>query len=263
MITERAKRWSWPIIGSAGALVVSPLAAISSGIEFLYPLSLLPLAGILWVLTRVPSRDVGLRLGQPRAYAFALAYPIAVMALTGLVAWCTGSIRATHFPVLAVAKGVVLIFLWTLLWCPLTEEGFFRGWLWGVLENRGANMRARLVWTSVLFALWHYAIAFILADAPRPIGNAPAYLVNVLVIGLVFGLLRHMSGSILVPSVSHALWNALQYTLYGLGTNTGVLAESSCRLLDPERGLLGLALSTIAAAFLWKWLSKRSQETCP
>ena len=132
--------WFWGLTGSLSVLVVSPLAATSTGIEFLYPLSLLPLSMLLWTLTRLPSRAMGLRLGPVRTHVLAVMYPVFVMGLTGLIAYLSGSIRATHFPVLAVSKGVLLIFLFTLALGPLTEEGFFRGWLWGVLEASGTKL---------------------------------------------------------------------------------------------------------------------------
>jgi membrane protease YdiL (CAAX protease family) len=51
----------------------------------------------------------------------------------------------------------------------------------------------------------------------------PVYLVNATLLGLIWGMLRMLTGSILVSSVSHALWNGIDYPLFGFGEKVGAL----------------------------------------
>ena len=68
------------------------------------------------------------------------------------------------------------------------------------------------------------------------------------------GLLRLRSGSIIVPSACHALWNASTYTFFDAGGKVGQLGISDPSLWDPERGYAGLVLAIVAAVLLWWWV---------
>ena len=77
----------------------------------------------------------------------------------------------------------------------------------------------------------------------------PVYLANATLLGLIWGLLRLISGSVLVASVSHAVWNAFAYGLFGFGEEVGALSITNTPLFGPEVGYLGLLLNS--AFFLW------------
>jgi len=49
--------------------------------------------------------------------------------------------------------------------------------------------------------------------------------VNATLIGLSWGLMRLISGSIIVTSVSHGVWNGMAYVLFGFGEKTGALGN--------------------------------------
>ena len=254
---DKGNRWLWPALGSIAVLVISPFVTALTGKVNAYALVLLPLVLLMWVVTRLSSRYLGIGLGNLSAYVLSLLYPIAVMVLTGIVGWLTGGIQANNILVSDVGRRVLYLFLIYLIGALLTEEVFFRGWLWGALEKRGFTLRARLVWTGGVFSLWHFAVTIILPELQFSPFVVPIYLGNIFLIGLFFGLLRQKSGSILAPSVCHALWNALLYTLYGTGDMAGALDISSPRLFDPERGLLGLLLNLIAVILLWRIAARR------
>jgi uncharacterized protein len=109
----------------------------------------------------------------------------------------------------------------------LVEEVAFRSVLWGMLARQFATWRV-LVTSSVLFGLWHILPSLHLAwtnqgveDAVRGVGGAA----NVLVVGatvvvtavggVVAGVLRHRSGSVLASAGMHWATNALG-VLFGL-----------------------------------------------
>ena len=56
-------------------------------------------------------------------------------------------------------------------------------------------------------------------------------------------MLRLISGSVLVASVSHAVWNAIDYPLFGFGEHIGKLGIQQTELYGPEVGILGLILN--------------------
>ena len=82
-----------------------------------------------------------------------------------------------------------------------------------------------------------------------PAKEIPIYLLNATLIGLNWGLLRLASGSIIVASVSHGVWNGLAYALFGFGEKTGALGIQDTWLFGPEVGLLGIALNLFGGIF--------------
>ena len=106
----------------------------------------------------------------------------------------------------------------TALVAIITEEGFFRGWLWGSLVRRGIIESYVLIYTSIAFALWHISAVTLNTEYRPTPSQVPIFLINAAVIGIVWGTLRRMSGSIIVASCSHGLWNGIAYVFFGFGT---------------------------------------------
>jgi membrane protease YdiL (CAAX protease family) len=85
---------------------------------------------------------------------------------------------------------------------PVAEEWLFRGVLWrefggGDRRRRWGNFLA-LVVTSIAFGLWH------LPHSPSPLWVHAAF-------GVLMGLLRWRTGSVLPPTLVHGAGNALGY----------------------------------------------------
>lgn len=139
----------------------------------------------------------------------------------------------------------------TVLVALITEEGFFRGWLWASLKRARVSESAVLVWTSVAFAAWHWSEAILKTGFEPPRSQVPVFLVNVAVIGATWGLMREWSGSVIVCSVSHGVWNGLAYVLFGIGTRTGALGIKNTGLFGAEVGVLGLVFNAAFLAALW------------
>jgi membrane protease YdiL (CAAX protease family) len=79
-----------------------------------------------------------------------------------------------------------------------------------------------------------------------------------------WGLLRLRSGSIVVPSFCHALWNASAYTFFGTGEKQGQLGIADPSVWDPERGYAGLVLAVLVAALMWWWVRPQdARRTAP
>ena len=76
-------------------------------------------------------------------------------------------------------------------------------------------------------------------------------------IGAAWGLMRSISGSVIVTSVSHGVWNGFTYTFFGFGPEVGALGIKNTALFGPEVGVLGLALNTVFVLALWWWWRRR------
>lgn len=85
---------------------------------------------------------------------------------------------------------------------PLAEELFFRGFVYGLVEERSGARAA----STVSFAL------FAAAHVPQVWGNWGG-LVAVLAVGVVLTAQRRATGSIAVPALTHLLYNAMMTAL--------------------------------------------------
>ncbi|MCS6913113.1 MAG: CPBP family intramembrane glutamic endopeptidase [Myxococcales bacterium] len=183
---------------------ISVLAALL----FLY----LP-AGLLW-RRRIELDHYGLRLAPlGRSLRLWLAAMAVIFPLFALGYWvflvkiCPALPRWlwTCGPVLNPALRLPPDLLWTVLGqifvVALPEEFFFRGYLQGRLEEV-LPPPAALLLSALLFALGHVLVSFDLAT------------LAVFFPGLIFGLLRHMTGSVLAGTLLHASSNLLMDILH-------------------------------------------------
>ena len=238
-------------IAAIGTLFAIAGTAIADAVGF--GLNILPLAllfFLFWYLQRFSRIEIGLTWGHWRDYGLAVFYPALVVALIGLVAWLSGAVTIN-----SIDRSRTLITFFaaqlipTIVFGLITEEGIFRGWLWASLQRARVAELWVLVLTSAAFAAWHISTA--LLTFHLPLAQVPVYILNAGVIGFVWALMRRRSGSIVVTSVSHGVWNSLAYVLLGEGTAIGVLGIHNTVVFGPEVGVFGLVLNLAFAAVLW------------
>lgn len=133
---------------------------------------------------------------------------------------------------IGVALGVTLL-------APLGEEVLFRGYLLRVFRARyGAT--AALLLTSGIFAAMHLN---------------PASFLALFALGLLFGLLRLASGSILPALVGHGLQNGITAVAVLAGLSSGVEPE-----IDP---LVALATVAVTGPIVWLALGMIGRVATP
>lgn len=89
----------------------------------------------------------------------------------------------------------------------LNEELFIRGYLFGLLRAK-YSAYITIGCTAVLFAMMH--------SFNPGIWSSPVPMLNLLVVGILFGAAREWFGSLWVPVGMHFSWNFLQGNVYGL-----------------------------------------------
>jgi membrane protease YdiL (CAAX protease family) len=107
-----------------------------------------------------------------------------------------------------------------------SEELLFRGWVQPVLV-RGWGPAAAILITALAFAALHVAGG----------ARTPLTLVNLMLGGILFGLLAWRSGGLAAPIAAHAGWNWAEAILFGLDPNPGAGGFGAIHDLD----LLGTA----------------------
>jgi membrane protease YdiL (CAAX protease family) len=230
----------------------------ATGLSAFSSLPLLPLLVLFWYLQRFSAKDVGFTWGRSRAlrsYGLAILYPLVVMGAIAGVAALTGALNPAAAPYHGHSMWLNLLLVGgtTIPVALVTEEGFFRGWLWASLERAGQKSVATLILTSVAFALWHWSSVVLPTGFNPPPAQVPTFMLNATVLGAIWGMLRLLSGSLVVASVSHGIWNGLAYVLFGFGSHVGALGISNTAIYGPEIGVLGLTLNLAVAVALWFW----------
>ena len=235
-------------------LAVIAAIAITTTMDFtgLFMFSALPLFGLIvifWLIQRQSKAEIGLTLGTWKDYGLALSYPAVVLGMAALTAFLSGAHSVAEADWQKVGIRILIGSTVGTLMGMLTEEGFFRGWLWGAFRRAKLSNKRTLIATGLAFTAWHVSAVTSGTDYGLPWDQVPVYLANATLLGLIWGLMRLLSGSVVVSSVSHAVWNACAYGLFGFGTKVGALGISNTALFGPEVGYLGLLFN--GAFFLW------------
>jgi membrane protease YdiL (CAAX protease family) len=232
----------------------------ATGYSMFSALPLFPLAGLFWFLQKFSRKEIGLVWGGLQGYWLALAYPVIVLGLIAAIAFMTGALDTSSTDWNKTFLNMSLMSSIGVIAVLLTEEGFFRGWLWAALKRAGQSDTQVLIWTSLAFTLWHVSAISLETGFDVPANEIPIYLLNATLIGAVFGMLRMATGSVIVPSVCHAVWNGIDYPLFGFGEKVGALGVEQTHIYGPEVGLLGLVLNLLFVTGLWLWISKHNSH---
>jgi membrane protease YdiL (CAAX protease family) len=241
----------WPLIGVLAAIAITTTMDAAGLLNF----SALPLAallGLFWYLQRFSRADIGFVWAKARHFGLALLHPLLVLGAITAITFAAGAVDVEHTDWQRAALNFALMTVSTLLIATVTEEGFFRGWLWASLSRAGQAPKHVLIWSSVAFMAWHLSAVLLPTGFNPPRAQIPVYLLNATVLGAIWGMLRMISGSVLVPSVAHGLWNGIAYVFFGFGAVRGALGVEETAIYGPEAGFLGLGANLIFAAVLWR-----------
>lgn len=242
------------LIGYVLVMICSTLAPIIFSNEQLQALIIFPIILILAYWTKMNGKELGLEFGKLRDYVWAILYPLSICLVIIIIALVTGNLGEIKYSNEITGK-IAYLFFYTLILAFATEEGFFRGWLFGILERDQINPKLILLLTALAFASWHIPLFFL--NPGFTWSMIPIYITGGIIGGVTFGLLRYISGSIIVSSFSHALWNTFVYILFGFGSSIGILGIKMTNIFSPESGLLGLAFGLVFMVILWVWTSKK------
>ncbi|MFV1986836.1 MAG: CPBP family intramembrane glutamic endopeptidase [Gemmatimonadota bacterium] len=236
--------------------VMSPLSMKLTGDATWYALPLLAALVVVAWRGRLTREELGLTGGRG-FYGHATLLPLVVVGCVVWLATLFGVARVGETPLGLLGLQVSTMAVLTTFGAILTEDGFFRGALWGALQRAGRSADEILIWTSTAFVIWYVPILWM---TPSPVLGAEAFLVHVVntwLLAFCWGLLRLVSGSIVVVAWSHGLWNGLAYTLFGFGAARGAMGVVDPLRFDPERGWAGIAINATAVFVLWRWWRRK------
>jgi hypothetical protein len=239
---------SFALAGVALAIAITATMD-ANGLTVFSALPLIGLTAIFWILQRPSRVSVGLTLARPPDYLIAVAYPLIVLSAGTAIAIGAGAAHPQNLGSTTIVRMLIAASVGILAGL-LTEEGFFRGWLWASLVRAGFRPYHVVLLTSVAFALWHISYVTLAKGYTLPPAQIVVFITNAALMGVIWGMLRAQSGSIVVSSVSHSVWNAVAYGLFGEGPKIGALGITQTSLYGAEIGVVGLALNAAFALVL-------------
>lgn len=253
--------WKYKNIALIAFLIAVAITATMdfTGYTMFSALPLIAIIAIFWLIVRMSGKEIGLMVGSRKQYAIAIFYPIIILGITAAVAYLYGDISIKEIHVKNELLNLIAGLIIGPIMLVLTEEGFFRGWLWGTLQRAGFSSNKTLHFTTAMFVIWHISAVTTVSDYGLPLYQVPVYLTNAALLGLIWGTLRNTSGSIFVPALCHAIWNTFAYGLFGFGEKVGLLGVTDTFLLGPEVGYLGIILNGL----FYLWLRKHSKPIQP
>lgn len=247
----------YPVIFVALAIAITSTMDGTGYTDF-SALILAPLLAILWFLERFSRAEIGLKLGRPGDYGLAVLYPLVVVGAAVGIAAMAGEVQVADADWPKAARNMALIAVSTVIGAMITEEGFFRGALWASFKKGGLNNTQVLLWSSLVFALWHLSWVTLAEGYELAPAFIPIFMLNATLLGAVWGALRMLSGSVVVASVSHGVWNGIVYVFFGASSTPGVLGIPEGALFGPETGIVGIALNTAFLLYLLRLWKKRA-----
>ncbi len=208
-----------PHASSLGLVTLGALLIVAAGVATPYVLPggstyglvagiSLALVEVLLAWALLGGNTDRLALVRPRAVwmtvVFFASAPIVGFVLRGFAIWALSHVQSTgEAPIEAFVAwpSGLLSFGALAVVAPIAEEVFFRGFVYGAIDDGRWGRRRALAFSLAwgLFALAHLQQAW---------GNWGG-LLSVTMAGLVFTTLRMLSGSTLVPALAHLVYNAL------------------------------------------------------
>lgn len=145
------------------------------------------------------SDYLGLRFPERRFVLLGLLSLAIIIPLVDLVSWLAGYAVTPSFVIdiyrsARDAGGLLLLTVALVVAAPLVEEVVFRGFLLPGLAASRLGASGAILFTSVFWALLH-------------VQYQPFYLLQIIVLGIVFGWLRLKSGSTMLTIILHGLLN--------------------------------------------------------
>ena len=238
-----------PLAGVAMAIAVAATMD-TAGLTMFSALPLLPLTLILWKMQGLDRGEMGLSWGRLSGYIPAVVAPIVAVSGLAMIPYLAGAVHMGQPDWDHITRNAILGSVFGIPGTLLTEERFFRGWLWGSLRRSGRHPFPTLLISSFLFMLWHISAVTLAGDFALPPLWIPVFLCNAFLLGMIWGALRLRTGSVVAPAACHSLWNGLVYPLFGFGSHQGALAVDPGWLYGPESGLAGLVTNILVLRIL-------------
>ena len=163
--------------------------------------------GAIFVCLKLEQRNLSSmgirRRGFLAEHGLGLVIGAALLGLAVLIAHATDAITITANP--DANLGLILIFFFAFVVQALSEELLCRGYLMMSLFRTASPLASVLI-SALIFAVLHSGNASV----------TPLALLNIFLVGIIFGVYTLKRGSIWGAAAFHAAWNFMQGNVFGI-----------------------------------------------
>ena len=174
------------------------------------------IAGAIFVCLKLEQRNLSSmgirRRGFFAEYGLGLLIGSALLGLAVLIAHATDAIEVTANP--DANLGLILVFFFAFAIQALSEELLCRGYLMMSLFRTASPLASVLI-SALIFAVLHSGNTAV----------TPLALLNIFLVGIIFGVYTLKRGNIWGAAAIHAAWNFMQGNVFGIpvsGSNTSI-----------------------------------------
>ena len=153
-------------------------------------LPLLPLAIIFLLFGKISTREAGFNWGKSKDYALAIGYPLIVAVSITLIFGIANSFSFQKDIQLNIVTKICKMFLAGSIVVLLTEEFFFRGYVYSGMKKNNITTRKAVLFSALIFAVWHISAVTLISFFKLPIWQIPIFLANAFLLGVNWCLLR-------------------------------------------------------------------------
>ncbi|MFC2070142.1 CPBP family intramembrane glutamic endopeptidase [Chloroflexota bacterium] len=152
---------------------------------------------------------LGLRKISRKAVFLSLAVVIALIVISDLTSYVLGRPINTDFMVEIYNTSVSPVLLWLaiVIFAPVFEEGFFRGFMFGGFINSRLGVVGTVFLTSLIWVLLHMQYGVF-------------ELFILFVSGILLGIARYKTGSLWTPLLMHSFMNAIAMLEVAISINS-------------------------------------------
>lgn len=187
--------------------------------------------------------------------SFLVAYTVEIIILNALGKNVNSGFFTTGFSL--TGKTTIQTGIWFILMCiffniinVIMEEGVFRGLFYGIMKTKH-SLKTALVIQALLFGIWHIVTPLHNwidgdIDVFGFIGLSVGYIILAGMMGIKWGLMYRMTGSLYAGIADHFFNNCIATNLLHIITDTGIDELMIVRVLIAQ------VLSFIIVMILWK-----------
>jgi len=235
---------SWGTLLAFAGLSDKPPEAIGAAVSVI-AFSPLVFAALLRLLHRESWETAGLktRFQEEKAwYGFGIGFPIlvigSILLLSNLLS--TGTVAFTSSNLISVLKLAGIMFV-PMFIASIGEEFGWRGYLEPNLQLQNPSLIVNHLIVGAVWGMWHLPI-LLLNDSDTSLYELLMVFIGCLALGVIYGQVRHRSGSVWPCVLLHAC------------SNSFTIAFGASNLLEVEesyKAIISLSSNSVATVGIW------------
>lgn len=203
---------------------------------------------VSWLTVKLPLKNVGVSIAPSLSWLIGLGHPMFVMLVILFVACRTQVFDSLDDLMASAARLNDNLLMFLLFMHAIIAELFFRGWLFAYLKTKKYTSTVLIGVTAVSFTVWQLGWYLFSNEFSLAIDSLLVLTVQLLLIGIIWGKMRHHTGVVWASMIAHLFWSFLALHLFGWCQSEEAIFSEQLAIYSPDQGFLGIIFNGV---FLW------------